>query len=100
MSEDTNIYVFGLHWKATTEENLKVLFEKYGEVSSVKIVRNFKGGSRGYGFVKMPNIDEANKAIIELHDSDFNGRKLVVKLAIQKEHTTESILLTTEETPH
>jgi len=73
-----NIYLGNLSYSAT-EATVKELFEGYGQVTTVKIVTDkFTGASRGFGFVEMPNDDEAQKAIAELNGKDFQGRKIVV----------------------
>jgi RNA recognition motif-containing protein len=73
-----NIYVGNLPYSAT-ENSLRSLFEGYGAVTTAKIVSDkFTGSSRGFGFVEMPNDDEAQRAIVELNGKDFEGRKIVV----------------------
>ncbi|NJN41391.1 MAG: RNA-binding protein [Flammeovirgaceae bacterium] len=79
-----NIYVANISWKST-EEELKKLFETYGEVTSVKvIVDKFTQRSRGFGFVEMADDNAARTAINELNGKDFNGRNLVVNEARAK----------------
>lgn len=79
-----NIYVGNLAYKAR-ENDLRQAFEAYGEVASVKIVidRATKR-SKGFGFVEMPNDDEARRAISELHGKDMMGRNLNVNESISK----------------
>ena len=82
-----NIYVGNLPYSAT-ENSLKSLFEGHGDVTTAKIVTDkFTGSSRGFGFVEMPNADEAQKAIDELNGKDFEGRKLVVNESRPRETT-------------
>lgn len=77
----TNIFVSNLLFRIN-EDQLKSEFEKFGEVSSVKIIREKESGrSKGYGFVEMPNKDEANNAIKSLNGTDIDGRKVVVNEA-------------------
>jgi RNA recognition motif-containing protein len=79
-----NIFVAKLNYQ-TDEEQLRSLFETYGEVSSVKIVFDREQGrSKGFGFVEMPDSDSATNAINELNDSEFDGRNIVVKKANPK----------------
>lgn len=74
-----NIFVAKLSYQ-TREDQLQALFEKFGEVSSVKIIFDkYEGRSKGYGFVEMPNDDEANQAIEALNDSEIDGRRIVAK---------------------
>jgi RNA recognition motif-containing protein len=82
-----NIYVGNLPYSAT-ENSLKDLFEGHGQVTTAKIVTDkFTGSSRGFGFVEMPNADEAQKAIDELNGKDFEGRKIVVNESRPRETT-------------
>jgi len=81
-----NIYVGNLPYSAT-ENSLKALFETYGAVTTSKIVTDkFTGSSRGFGFVEMPNGDEAQKAIDGLNGKDFEGRKIVVNESRPREN--------------
>ncbi len=58
-----NIYAGNLPW-GLTEEELRETFEAFGEVETVKIIKDkFTGRSRGFGFVEMPNREEAEAAI-------------------------------------
>ncbi len=82
-----NIYVGNLSYGAT-ENTVRDLFEGFGQVSTVKIVTDkFTGSSRGFGFVEMPNEDEAQRAIAELNGKDFEGRKIVVNESRPRENT-------------
>ena len=75
------IYVGGLPFK-TTEEEMNGLFATYGAVSSAKLITDkYSGQSRGFGFVEMPNDEEANAAMEKLNGSDFGGRKLTINEA-------------------
>ncbi|MCO5247906.1 MAG: RNA-binding protein [Chitinophagales bacterium] len=77
-----NIYVANIHLEAR-ENELKSLFDKYGEVVSVKIIldRETKK-SRGFGFVVMKKDSEAKNAIQNINGSIFKGRSLAVKEAL------------------
>lgn len=76
-----NIYVANIPFKATSDE-LKGLFEAFGEVSSAKIILDkFTQRSRGFGFVEMNDDTAARQAIDELNGSDFMGKNLVVNEA-------------------
>ena len=79
-----NIFVAKLNFK-TKREDLEKAFAAYGQVTSAKIVRDRDTGrSKGYGFVEMPNNDEANKAIEGLNNTPLDGREIVVKPANPK----------------
>jgi RNA recognition motif-containing protein len=76
-----NIYVANISFKAT-EDQLKELFEEYGDVQSVRIVTDrVSGRSKGFGFVEMPNDAEAREAINDLNGAEFLERTLVVNEA-------------------
>lgn len=79
-----NIYVGNLPFKVE-EEDLRKVFEAYGEVESVKIITDkFSGRSKGFGFVEMPDDEEAKKSIDELNNSDLEGRNIVVNKARER----------------
>ena len=64
------------------DEDLKSLFEEYGDVISAKIViHKFSGRSKGFGFVEMEDEEDANTAIEELNQTDFNGSIILVAVA-------------------
>jgi RNA recognition motif-containing protein len=73
-----NIYVGNLSWNMS-EEDLRSLFEQYGTVSTVKIVKDRETGrSRGFGFVDMPDDNEGQAALTNLYDTEVMGRKIIV----------------------
>jgi len=73
-----NIYVGNLPY-SVVEEDLREIFEEYGEVSAVKIINDkLTGRSKGFGFVEMDDDDEAKKAIEELNNADLSGRNIKV----------------------
>jgi len=87
-----NIYVGNLSFKVE-EEDLRTVFEEYGQVASTKIIIDkFTNKSKGFGFVEMPNDEEAKKALEELNGAEFEGRNLNVNEARERENTprTES----------
>ena len=72
------LYVGNLSFDAA-ESDLLDLFNGVGAVRSAEIVTNkYNEKSKGFGFVTMASVDEAKRAVVELHDKDFLGRKLVV----------------------
>lgn len=76
-----NIYVGNLAY-GLSEDDLKELFETYGEVESVKIIKDRETGrSKGFGFIEMTNDDEARTAIDELNDKEIQNRNLRVNEA-------------------
>ena len=75
------IYVGNLSYDAT-EDSLRELFAAHGQVESAAIIQDrYSGRSRGFGFVEMPNADEAQAAIAALHETEQQGRKLNVNEA-------------------
>ncbi|MFP4091846.1 MAG: RNA recognition motif domain-containing protein [Cyclobacteriaceae bacterium] len=76
-----NIYVANLNYKVQ-DENLRELFEEYGEVSSAKVISDRETGkSRGFGFVEMPDENDALTAIEELDGVEIEGRVIKVNKA-------------------
>lgn len=73
-----NIYVGNLSWNLK-DQDLSNLFASHGDVASAKIVTDkFTGRSKGFGFVEMPNDDQAQAAIAALNGSEVDGRNIVV----------------------
>jgi len=72
------LYVGNLSFDAT-ESDLYELFAGVGIVQNVEVVSNRQTQrSKGFAFVQMQSIDEAKRAVAELHDKEYMGRKLVV----------------------
>ena len=79
-----NIYVGNLSYD-TTEDGLKALFEEYGQVESVSIIKDRETGrTRGFGFVQMPDDAEGQNAIDGANGKDLDGRNLKVNEAREK----------------
>jgi cold-inducible RNA-binding protein len=78
------LYVGNLPYKCTDEE-LTELFSRAGTVDNVRVMRDqATGRARGFAFVEMASDDDAQKAINELHQYQFDGRALVVNEARPK----------------
>jgi CRISPR-associated protein (TIGR03986 family) len=78
-----NLYVRGLPGTAT-EDEVRELFEPYGKVKSVKLIRDWNTRKlKGYGFVEM-TFDQGLSAINALDGSDFKGQRLQVNRARPK----------------
>ena len=74
-----NIYVGNLS-PETTEDDLRQAFEAFGQVISVKILKDrVTGESNGFGFVGMPVSDEGQTAISELKDKNLKGHAIKVE---------------------
>ena len=79
-----NMYVSNLSFH-TTDEDLKTLFSKFGEVTSAKVIMDRETNrSRGFGFVEMPSDDAAKEAMAGLNNKDIEGRALSVTTAREK----------------
>lgn len=71
-----NIYVGNLPY-SMGEDELRTAFEEHGTVESVKvIVDRMTNRSKGFGFVEMPDDEEAKAAMSELDGKEFDGRPL------------------------
>ena len=76
-----NIYIGNLS-HGTTESTLKELFGEYGEIESVKVIKDrFSGRPKGYGFIEMPSNSEADQAIKALNGKRIGGNNIKVKPA-------------------
>lgn len=79
-----NIYVGNLAY-TTTEDDLRNMFEAHGKVDRASVVMDrMSGRSKGFGFVEMPNDNEARTAIGALNDMETQGRRLIVNEAKPK----------------
>jgi len=79
-----NIFVGNLDFN-TGEDELRKLFEPYGQVDRVSILTDRETGrSRGFGFVEMVNADDGEKAIAGLNGTQVGGRKINVNEARPK----------------
>ena len=91
-----NIFVANLNYRIR-KENLESIFAEYGEVISSKVIfdRDTKR-SKGYGFVEMPNEEQARKAITELNGAEWEGKVILVKESAPREDSeapsTEEIM--------
>ena len=80
------LYVGNLSFDAT-ESDLFELFNGVGAVQNAEVVTyRHNQRSKGFAFVQMQTVDEAKRAVAELHDKEFLGRKLVVSGAKSSEH--------------
>jgi RNA recognition motif-containing protein len=81
----TNIFVGNLKYEVT-EDELRELFSQHGEVQSVAIIRDrATGQSKGFGFVEMPNKNEAATVIQTLNLQELHGRAMTVNEARPRE---------------
>lgn len=83
---DVKIYVGNLPY-SMDDAALQQLFESHGQVESAKVVTDRDTGrSRGFGFVEMPNDEQARKAIDAVNGSEVGGRTLTVNEARPREN--------------
>ena len=72
------LYVGNLSYDAA-ESDLQELFSGVGTVQQVEVIYNSRTQrSKGYAFINMMSVDEAKRAVDELHDKEYMGRKMVV----------------------
>ena len=80
-----NLFVGNLNFQ-TTETDLRVLFEPFGQVGRVHLAMDRETGrARGFGFVEMPNDEEAKKAMVALDGKEVGGRNIKVNEARPRE---------------
>ena len=85
-----NIYVGNLPYR-TDEKALKMIFDNYGNVTKARIIIDRETNrSKGFGFVEMPNVEEAKHAVSELNQQELGGRKLVVNEARPRENRSNT----------
>lgn len=78
---DTRIYVGNLS-KSTTQDELQTLFAQAGEVSTVELVKDRESGlSKGFAFINMPSLADAEKAIGMYNAFSLAGSELKVNIA-------------------
>ena len=84
------MYVSNLSFH-TADDDLRALFEQYGNVSSAKVITDrATGESRGFGFVEMGSEEEANKAMKGLNNQQVEGRAMAVSVARDKPARTDN----------
>lgn len=80
-----NMYVSNLGFH-TTDDDLRKLFEPFGQVSSAKVITDRETGrSRGFGFVEMASSTEADQAMGKLNGKEIEGRSISVSVARERE---------------
>lgn len=85
-----NIFVAKLNFN-TDSDGLRSAFEAFGAVDSAKVINDhFTGKSRGFGFVEMPDDEQALSAIEALNESELDGNTIVVKKAEPRENRGSS----------
>ncbi|MGA7622773.1 MAG: RNA-binding protein [Candidatus Acidiferrales bacterium] len=83
-----NLFVGNMSFQ-TTAADLRALFEPFGQLARVHVATDRETGrARGFGFVEMPNDDEAAKAIAGLDGKDVGGRNIKVNEARPKSESS------------
>lgn len=78
------IYVGNLNYEVTDDE-LREIFAEFGEPTSADVIKDkFSGQSKGFGFVDMPDNEQAQEAIKALNGKLVKGRNLTVNEARPK----------------
>jgi len=84
-----NLYVSNLGFKVT-DNDLRKLFEGFGQVSSAKIITDRESGrSRGFGFVEMDSEKDATSAMNKLNGKEMDGRAISVSVAKERENRSD-----------
>ncbi|ORZ05976.1 hypothetical protein BCR42DRAFT_174060, partial [Absidia repens] len=86
----TNVYVKNLVTDIT-EEELKELFGGFGPIASVLIQRDDQGNSRGFGFVNFERHEDAEKAVSQMHATEYIGKRLFVSRAQKRSEREEEL---------
>lgn len=75
------IFIAGVPFNVE-EPELRAVFGDFGYVKSLRIIKDRETGkSKGFGFVEMPNDEEAREAIRNMNGGDYNGSRITVKEA-------------------
>ena len=83
--DNSNLFVGNFSWNLW-EEDMRELFTPYGEIEEVKlIVDRMTGRSKGFGFVKFVNEEDAARAMEELNDKEVDGREIKITVAKPRE---------------
>lgn len=86
----TNIYIKNIDLEITDDE-FRVMFEKFGDITSATLSHDQDGKSRGFGFVNYANHESAEAAVADMNEKDVKTQKLYVGRA-QKKHEREEEL--------
>ncbi len=79
------LYVGNLPYGVTSDQ-LNEMFSKFGKVTSADVITDkYTGQSKGFAFVEMEKEKEGDDAIKKLHDSEVDGRKIIVNEAKPRE---------------
>lgn len=83
--DKSNLFVGNFSW-SLWENDMRKLFSPYGELEDVKlIIDRMTGRSKGFGFVKFVNEEDAARAMEELNDKEVDGREIKITVAKPRE---------------
>merc|ERR1712142_412046 len=82
--QGVNLYIKNLE-DGIDDERLRSEFSTYGTITSAKVMKDERGGSKGFGFVCFSSPDEATKAVTEMNGRILVTKPLYVALAQRKE---------------
>src|SRR3954464_14510457 len=81
----TRLFVGNLSFQ-TLEQDIQDYFSQAGNVTSVNLMFDkFTGKSRGFAFIELSSVDEANKAVEMFNGKELQGRQLTVNIARPRE---------------
>ncbi|KAF9507854.1 hypothetical protein BS47DRAFT_1384953 [Hydnum rufescens UP504] len=86
----TNLYVKNIELEVSQDEFTE-LMQKYGPITSAVLSLDEDGKSKGFGFVNYEKHEDAQKAVDELHESEFHGKNLYVSRAQKKTERDEEL---------
>ena len=90
MQDNSNLFIGNFSWNLG-EEDLRDLFAPHGEIESVKLITDRDSGrSKGFGFVKFVNEDDAQNALEALNEQEVDGRNIKVTIARPREERNEA----------
>lgn len=77
VKEFINVYIknFG---EEVDDESLKELFSQFGKILSVKVMRDFSGKFKGFGFVSYEKYEDVNKVVEEMNGKEISGKIIFV----------------------
>ncbi|GAA5813447.1 hypothetical protein MFLAVUS_006925 [Mucor flavus] len=80
----SKLFIGGLSW-GTDDNSLRQKFEEFGTVDEAIVVKDRDTGrSRGFGFIRYTNDDDATKAVEAMNDTEFDGRRIRVDKATDR----------------
>ncbi|RFU79536.1 hypothetical protein TARUN_2689 [Trichoderma arundinaceum] len=80
VAEGREVHVSGLS-PSTTEDEIREVFSKYGNITRINVPRNISGKGRGFAFIDFETKDEADKAALELNKTKFFNQILQVEIS-------------------